>query len=141
MLRRVFVATVAAVALSASVANAQPRIEKGPIKPTSPADGKEMFDQYCAVCHGKEAKGNGPAAAALTKAPTDLTRISARNKGTFPDVKVRRLIEGLDDVTAHGPRDMPMWGRAFRSLGTHNPDVAQFRIAALTEYLKSLQQP
>lgn len=143
MLRRVFVVAVVAVvawAVSASVANAQPKIEKVPIAPTSAADAREMFATYCAVCHGKEAKGNGPAASALTKAPADLTRISARNKGTFPEVRVRRFIEGLDEVAAHGTRDMPIWGSLFRSLSAQNPDIAQLRVAALSNYLKSLQQ-
>ena len=139
-MRRIFVVTVAALAVSASVVNAQQKIELVPIKPTSPADAREMFDTYCAVCHGKDAKGNGPAASALTKAPADLTRISARNKGTFPEAKVKRYIEGLDAVTAHGSRDMPIWGGLFRSLSTDNPDMAQLRIAALAIYLKSLQQ-
>ena len=87
--------------------------------------------------HGKEGKGNGPAASALAKVPADLTRISARNGGTFPEVRVRRYIEGLDEVAAHGTRDMPMWGDLFRSL---NRDTAQIRVAALADYLKSLQQ-
>jgi mono/diheme cytochrome c family protein len=138
MLRRVLVVAVVALAVSVGVARAQ-TIEKVPIKPTNASDAREMFDSYCAVCHGKDAKGNGPAAKALTKAPADLTRISARNNGTFPEVKVRRFIEGLDEVAAHGTRDMPIWGELFRSL-RQNPDVTQIRIAALTNYLKSLQQ-
>lgn len=96
-----------------------------------------MFNSYCAVCHGKEGKGNGPAASALTKVPADLTQISARNGGKFPDVRVQRYIEGADAVTAHGTRDMPMWGDLFRSL---SQDSAQMRIAGLTEYIKSLQK-
>ena len=100
-----------------------------------------MFDTYCAVCHGKDAKGGGPAAAALKKAPADLTRISARNGGSFPDVNVKRFIEGLDQVAAHGTRDMPMWGELFRSLdGASNSGFAQIRVQALNDYLKSLQQ-
>jgi hypothetical protein len=50
---------------------------------------------------------------------------------------VRRFIEGLDEVPAHGTRDMPMWGDLFRSLST---DTVQLRIAALAEYLKVMQQ-
>ncbi|MBZ5559041.1 MAG: cytochrome c [Acidobacteriia bacterium] len=112
-------------------------MKKEPIKPTSAADAKKMFDSYCAVCHGKDGKGGGPAAKALAKAPADLTKLSARNNGTFPDVHVRRYIEGLDEVAAHGSRDMPMWGDLFRSL---NRDTAQIRIAGLAEYLKAMQQ-
>ena len=37
-------------------------IEHVPIKPTSAASGQEMYTSYCAVCHGKDGKGGGPAA-------------------------------------------------------------------------------
>lgn len=35
--------------------------------------GGQLYQQSCAICHGAEGKGNGPAAAALTPKPTDLT--------------------------------------------------------------------
>ena len=136
MIRYVLVAVVT-LAVSAGAAGAQTKIEKRPIKPTSASDAKQMFDTYCAVCHGKEGKGNGPAAASLTKVPADLTRIAARNGGTFPLVKVRRYIEGADEVPAHGSRDMPMWGDLFKSLSR---DTAAIRVEALAEYLKGIQQ-
>ncbi len=132
---RPFLVAITAVALSASVAPAQTKIANAPIQRT-PIEGKAMFDSYCAVCHGKAAKGDGPAAGALKKAPTDLTRISARNGGAFPDVRVRRYIEGLDEVASHGTRDMPMWGDVFKAL---DRDMAQIRISALVEHLKMLQ--
>jgi mono/diheme cytochrome c family protein len=136
MIRHVLVG-VLALAVSAGAAGAQTEVKKVPIKPTPAADAKKMFDTYCATCHGKEGKGNGPAASALTKAPADLTKISARNGGTFPEVKVKRYMEGVDEVPAHGTRDMPMWGELFNSL---NRDTTQIRIQALTSYLKSIQQ-
>lgn len=136
MVTRMLVA-VMALTMFAAMAQAQTKIKKVPIKPTSAVNAKQMFDTYCAVCHGKDGKGSGPAAKALTKAPADLTKISARNGGTFPEVHVRRFIEGLDEVPAHGTRDMPMWGGLFRSL---NRDTAQIRISALSQYLKSIQQ-
>ena len=135
MIKYVLVAVVI-LAVSAGAAGAQTKIEKGPIKQTPASNAKMMFDTYCAVCHGKEGKGNGPAAASLTKAPADLTKISARNGGTFPEVKVRRYIEGLDEVPAHGTRDMPMWGDLFKSL---NRDTAAIRVEALAQYLKGMQ--
>ena len=136
MVRQFLVATVA-LALSASGGLAQTKVEKTPIERTR-IDGKVMFDSYCAVCHGKEGIGNGPAAKSLAKVPADLTKISARNKGTYPEVKIRRYIEGLDEVAAHGSRDMPMWGTLFNSL---NRDTAQLRIAALSDYIKGMQKP
>jgi mono/diheme cytochrome c family protein len=137
MVRFVFIALVT-LAVSAGSAFAQAKIEQAPIKNVSAADAKGMFDSYCAVCHGKEGIGNGPAAKSLAKVPADLTKISARNKGAFPDVKVRRYIEGLDEVAAHGSRDMPMWGTLFNSL---NRDTAQLRVAALSDYIKGMQKP
>ncbi|MDP2391575.1 MAG: c-type cytochrome [Acidobacteriota bacterium] len=137
MFRFVFIALVA-LALSAGSAFAQAKIEQAPIKNVNASDAKGMFDSYCAVCHGTDGKGMGPAAKALAKAPADLTRINARNGGKFPDVRVRRYIEGLDEVAAHGSRDMPMWGGLFNSL---NRDTAQLRVAALADYIKGMQVP
>jgi mono/diheme cytochrome c family protein len=136
MVKRMLIAIVA-LAFSAGVAQAQPKVEKAPIKQTAASDAQKMFDSYCAVCHGKDGKGTGPASKALAKVPADLTKLSARNGGKFPDVHVRRYIEGLDEVAAHGSRDMPMWGELFRSL---NRDTAQIRITGLAEYLKAMQQ-
>lgn len=136
MIRYVLVAIVT-LAVSAGAAGAQTKVQKGPIKQTPASDAKKMFETYCAVCHGKEGKGDGPASKSLTKVPADLTKISTRNGGTFPEVKVRRYIEGLDEVPAHGTRDMPMWGDLFKSLSR---DTAAIRIEALAEYLKAMQQ-
>lgn len=134
---RMFLGVLATLAISANLAGAQTTLKTAPIKPTSAADPHEMFTTYCAVCHGTEGKGNGPAASALTKAPADLTKISARNGGTWPDTKVRRFIAGADTIAAHGTRDMPIWSDLFRSL---NANTAEIRVAALTEYLKKMQQ-
>jgi len=138
-MKRAIAFVAAAFVVSAAIAGAQTRVKTEPMKPTSAANGKQMFDSYCAACHGTDAKGTGPAASALKKAPADLTKISARNGGTFPDVRVRRFIEGVDEVAAHGSRDMPMWGELFRSTG---PDAATatIRVNVLAEYLKSMQQ-
>jgi mono/diheme cytochrome c family protein len=135
MVGRVLVA-FAAFSLVATVAAAQGQIKNEPIKPVNAGDGKAMFSSYCAPCHGADAKGTGPAAKALVKAPAYLTKIAARNNGTFPDVKVKRYIQGLDEVSAHGSRDMPMWGSLFREL---NADTALIRVQGLNDYIKSLQ--
>jgi cytochrome c553 len=136
MARHILVA-LAALTLTAGAAGAQTKVEKAPIKPTAASDAATMYTTYCAVCHGKEGKGDGPAAKALTKVPADLTKLSERNKGQFPEVRVRRYIEGADEVAAHGSRDMPMWGDLFRSL---NRDTAQIRVEALAEYLQAMQK-
>lgn len=136
MVRRLLVG-VAVMSLWATAVHAQPQIKKETIKPVAASDAGAMFQSYCSPCHGKSGVGDGPAAAALKKVPADLTKLSARNAGKFPDVKVKRYIEGLDEVAAHGNRDMPMWGELFRSL---DKDTAQIRVQALTDYLKGLQK-
>jgi mono/diheme cytochrome c family protein len=132
-----------AFAFSATVialAQEQPKktIKTAPITQTSITSGAEMFDTYCAVCHGKDGKGNGPAASEFKKPPSNLTTLSAANQGKFPATHVAEVIEnGAGQTKAHGSRDMPVWGAAFRSLG----DTAQsrLRIHNLSNYIESLQ--
>ena len=138
-----FIAAVAALFLSISspAVFAQDASYKSiPITTTSPTSGKEMFETYCAVCHGKDGRGTGPAAAALKKAPADLTQLSIRHKGTFPELDVRQAISGQFSIDAHGSREMPVWGDLFKSLGGGSSAVVQLRIDNLTAYLKSLQK-
>src|SRR5262245_34339429 len=37
------------------------------------AQGKELFDNHCAACHGEKGDGNGPAARFLYPKPRDFT--------------------------------------------------------------------
>ena len=57
-------------------ASQQNEIRHVPVKATSPASGPEMYTSYCAVCHGLDGKGNGPAAEALKVPPPDLTALA-----------------------------------------------------------------
>lgn len=105
---------------------------------TSPTSGKQMFTEYCAVCHGPDGRGMGPAAAALKTMPTDLTKLAMHNNGKFPDTRVARYIEGDDKISAHGSSEMPMWGGVFKSM-SGSTDITRMRVANLTDYVKSLQ--
>ena len=142
MIARSVFAVLGVAVLSGTIAVAQqkPQIKRGTIKQTNVTDARGMFTTYCASCHGVSGKGDGPAAAALNKKPADLTKISARNGGTFPATKVSRFIQGLDEVTAHGSRDMPVWGDLFKSLNPNNRAAVDLRVQALTDYVKSIQQ-
>ncbi len=138
--RIIVVAAIFILALTGALAaQEKPKIIMQPPQTISPVDGPAMFQEYCASCHGKQARGDGPAAAALKTVPADLTRISARNGGTFPVVKVRRYIEGLDEIAAHGNRDMPIWGQVLRGPANDRAAV-QIRVENLTKYIESLQQ-
>lgn len=112
-------------------------IQSSPVP--SAASGQGMFREYCAVCHGAAGKGDGPAATALKKRPADLTQLARKNNGKFPEVQVMNFITGYDVVAAHGTRDMPVWGRLFRSLEANDNHMPDLRVKNLTDYIKSFQ--
>ena len=115
------------------------KIKKVPARYTSPASGKAMYMNHCAACHGADAKGNGPAAAALKTAPTDLTTLTKNNNGKFPANHVYSSIIGDLNVLAHGTPEMPMWGNVYRSMSAGHDAEVQQRISNLTGYIESLQ--
>ena len=119
-------------------AAAQPKIEHVAPAYTSPSSGIQMFTEYCAVCHGKSGKGDGPGFSALKKAPADLTQLSAENGGKFPEARIRSYIAGADTVAAHGTREMPVWGSIFHSMNENQP-LVDLRVSNLTDYVKALQ--
>ena len=105
--------------------------------------GPELFDRFCASCHGSQARGDGPVAASLNVAVPDLTTISARY-GEFPATLVRDVIDGRGiDKRAHGTRTMPVWGYEFWV--DEGGDVSAQRavreaINKLVEHLRSVQR-
>src|SRR5438445_13400978 len=44
-----------------------------PSTPETIVQGQNVFQQHCAVCHGRDGHGDGPAAAGLNPMPADLT--------------------------------------------------------------------
>jgi mono/diheme cytochrome c family protein len=121
-------------------AQTKPEVKHVPAPWTSAASGKEMYKSYCASCHGEIGKGNGPAAAALKAAPSDLTQLSRNNSGKFPAERVISILRGQATVTAHGNRDMPVWGPVFWHMSQGHEGEVQQRIANLTHYLETMQQ-
>ena len=130
--------------LAASAARTQEpqtKIKTVPARPTSAGSGEEMFNEYCAACHGKDAKGNGPAAPALKGSLPDLTTLAQRNGGKYPAEHVMTVIRfGAGTHAAHGSQDMPVWGPIFGSMhqSSASPEV-QLRISNLSRYLGTLQ--
>jgi len=70
-----------------------------------------MFINYCAACHGKDGKGDGPAASALKVAPADLTALAQKNSGKYPVMRVTSVLNGQANLAAHGNKEMPVWGK------------------------------
>lgn len=117
----------------------KPEIKHVPAAYTDPSSGKEMYQQYCASCHGMDGRGDGPAAPALKVPTTNLTTLAVKNGGTFPATHVAAVIQGDATTPAHGSKDMPVWGPIFRSMGGHSQAQVQLRIRNLTNYLESIQ--
>jgi len=138
---RIAVLVIALLFSSAAAAMAQDAtkaIKKEPIPMTSASSGEEMFNSYCAVCHGKSGKGDGPAASEFKIPPANLTLLAKNNNGTFPEAYVAQVIQtGPRDAKAHGSKDMPVWGKLFESLG--DDATVKLRIRNLSNYIGTLQ--
>lgn len=111
-----------------------------PIKPITLTSGSDMYRAYCAVCHGVDGKGDGPAADALKTPPTDLTTLAERNGGSYPSDRVSSAIQGDVRLVAHGSRDMPVWGKLFWRMSQGQSSEVQLRINNLNRYIESLQK-
>jgi mono/diheme cytochrome c family protein len=102
-------------------------------------EGRDLFRAYCAACHGENARGGGPAASSLKGKVPDLTRIAERRGGTFPLPQVERIIAGEETVaTAHGSREMPIWGPIFGQV-QRDQNLGKIRVRNLAKYLESIQ--
>ena len=132
--------TLAFAAVTGSASPQQSTADK-PFSLLSPSlFGVDNFHDYCSPCHGREGRGNGPVATALTPRPSDLTVLTKRNKGVFPRARVRDFItNGSPEIPAHGSSMMPVWGPTFRALDSSDRSVA-IRIANIVEYLATIQQ-
>jgi mono/diheme cytochrome c family protein len=98
--------------------------------------GRRLYVRHCASCHGVDAKGSGPVAAAMKVGPPDLTTIQTPGE-KFPFARVSAIIDGEKEVIAHGPRKMPVWGEVFtRSEGEA---LKQASIYSLAKYIESIQ--
>ena len=109
------------------------------LKQTSPTNGKQMYVNYCASCHGIDGKGDGPVAQSLKMPPADLTLLSKNNNGKFPDRHIFAVLQSGADIPSHGTPEMPVWGPILGELDKANPDMKKLRISNLIRYLKSIQ--
>jgi mono/diheme cytochrome c family protein len=144
------VAAAACVALSGFPGGAQAQSQRQPGKvPPSEQQfqplirsvaGPNLFRAYCASCHGIDAKGKGPAAPALKAKVPDLTLLAKRNRGLFPEARVRKIIMGDEVLAVHGSREMPVWGPIFHQI-ERDVDRGNVRLANLVKYLQSIQSP
>ncbi len=138
--RKLCIAGLLAVFAAACAAQGtKTTIKKEAAPVTSAASGSEMYESYCASCHGKDATGNGPAAPALKSFPANLTTLAKRNGGKYPEARVTSILEGKEIIISHGSQDMPVWGPMFRTVSGRSESIVQMRVSNLNRYLESLQ--
>lgn len=111
------VAAVAAVtgAVALLAAFATPRRQNPPAVAAADAEGRAVYDRWCAGCHGDDGKGAGDGAQHLIPKPRDFTRalyqIRTTATGEVPtDADIRHVVdEGMPGTS------MPAWKNTLSS--------------------------
>ena len=108
-------------------------------------DGEAAFMAQCSACHGRSGRGDGPIAANLSVAPPDLTLISARNGGTFPQDRVMSQIDGFTRGAHGGADPMPHFGDGdmgplVMTAQDGNPVPVPAELLVLSSYLEMIQR-
>ena len=110
------------------------------------ANGRVSFRLYCASCHGASAKGDGSVAKFLKVPPADLTLLSQKYDGELPEDKLYAIIDGREEVRAHGRREMPVWGDVFQSplsdseeTGESGQERVDRKVRELIVFLRTIQ--
>ena len=140
MVNRIIIAAFAVLLAGSAAAANQPKDKVSIQVGKAPANnGKQMYTNYCAPCHGVDGKGHGPTASALRAQPTDLSSLSKNNHGKFPDAHVITVLQFGSELPSHGSQEMPVWGPILWQTSHGNAGEAELRIANLTKYVESLQ--
>ena len=141
MLKRLLVtATIATLAVGISYADQSNAKVTIPVNKTAVTNGKQMYGNYCAPCHGVDGRGQGPVASALKTPPVDLSVLSRNNHGKFPDAHIVTVLQNGAEITAHGSAEMPVWGPILGKMNQSNPQDRMLRISNLSRYLETMQE-
>ncbi|MEB8387471.1 cytochrome c [Rhodobacteraceae bacterium KMM 6894] len=74
-----------------------------------PNEGRMLYADNCAQCHGPAGQGNGPWADGMVPAPSNLTTLASGNGGVFPRAAVLSTIDGYHRAQQPG-QQMPEFG-------------------------------
>jgi mono/diheme cytochrome c family protein len=124
---------------AASTTNVHQALEDQ-LPPTYVPPGKQTYREYCAACHGFDGKGGGPAASSLNRKPPNLTTLSKRHGGKFPDEYVKGVLLFGPGYSAHGASEMPVWGPIFRYVENYNEAAVRQRIKNVCDFIESIQE-
>lgn len=105
--------------------------------------GEQIYQRFCAACHGENGEGDGPVAPSMNVLVPDLTYLAARRGGEFPEARIREIVDGRWALDPHGTRQMPVWGYQFW-VAEGADDFAEADtmkiIRRLVDYLESIQK-
>lgn len=105
--------------------------------------GEQLFQRFCSGCHGAKAHGDGKVAASLGVIVPDLTKLTLRNKGEFPQERVMKIIDGRIVIGKHNnDRTMPVWGEELLRSEQGNPEAERATadlIHKIVDYLSTIQ--
>ncbi len=138
-MRTMMVCAALLLAVCVAAGQEKPAAKRASTEPIEGVSGRQTYQQYCASCHGENAKGGGPAAASLKTPPPDLTILAKGNGGKFPYEYVSGVVRFGKPISAHGSSDMPVWGPIFNMVD-YNEVAIRKRIKNLCDYLASLQE-
>lgn len=121
--------------LVAAAAWAQPKEPTRDQRWHALSDGAYAYNLYCADCHGRSGKGDGPAAVRLgTKVP-DLRTMSERY-GKFNRTFV---LEHIFATNRWDREPMPAWGAVIRSHASQSDAFALLAAHNLMQHVESMQ--
>ncbi len=133
--------TAVVIAVAAQLYGQDTRRPSGLSPAIESLTGRDTYDRYCAGCHGRTGRGDGPVAGSLKTLVPDLTSMAERNAGVFPRERARAAIVNTErPITAHGSGDMPVWGWVFKVLEPSEVR-AEVRIDNVVAYIETLQEP
>jgi mono/diheme cytochrome c family protein len=140
MLKRLLVIAFAAALFTGMAYSDQSKTRVTiPVARITPTSGKQMYANYCAPCHGMDARGHGAVATALKTPPTDLTLLTRNNRGRFPDTHIVSVLQNGVEIPAHGTAEMPVWGPILGKMNQANSQDRMLRISNLSRFLESIQ--
>jgi len=128
---------------STAIAQVTPAPPQSPSLILRSVSGRDLYEFYCAPCHGRDGAGDGSVARSLSGPVPDLRLLTQRNGGTFPRARAEAFVahgSNAPAVDAHGTTDMPIWGPIFRALDPSSDAMTAVRIANVVDYLDVLQK-
>lgn len=138
---------VATLLLGTTAAWAQPAPQAASRAAQARDLGRSEFESNCASCHGMQGKGDGVLRPFLARSTPDLTQIARANGGVLPVSRLYDVINGSEQPTPHGTREMPAWGFEYRVRASehfgdspYDPEAyVRARVLALIDYIARLQ--